>query len=787
MEALVGYDCTTRPKLTPISLLQPKPCEEARKLYTEGTVEKAQIIQGGTALPVTVTQCLVRLTKQVTRCGYNSLTYAHAVPMYHTTQPVPENECRAAARTGRIHIDGHPLDVTRETTVGRSWVSQGQVLPDGSCVTEEGFSTNGHNFAHSYETTMAKITVRTLPGMADPSGGLLTIEGRMVVPYQAKQAFDNDMGTLIWDYDAVNCTNRLSEIFAGNITVARLKKPEAGDKDRGALAIVEHEGLQQYAGLQLKAPTDVCGRHCYSTQASAIMVCLMREFDGPLPDLQFNNAASQTRTLFQTQASYLHLDTNRRMYDRFEVVQNDVCQLERKMLQNRLHSVAAENDPYALQDLFGMGHDLLRAGAVVYLVKCEPVMVKRAHYPNCTQEVPVNRTSDARGLEFMDPVSRLLRDMPVVVPCSTLTPIMWKLNGRWYCHDGVTRQCQPPQQLATNSTPFQEDQYTAGMGNGLYSPQQQKEHAAYQRAVHAKSPVVAILGARAAAHMRDGYGPMGSILGPVEMDQISISVGSMIIPFFQVFGFWWTTIMGLLIIAGTLKTVLGMMIRVIAVYREKGVGPHLILALWHTTYDLMMLPFRLAEAAAMAIQRPGEPLPALAGPGPPGPPPPPGGGAAVGSRTANRVQETFQKFRPRWPKLKSGSGSPPAGPTGGDAPSRPAPPPYLPCDQEMQDLAALDRAAQLIRQNSYRASRRDSWAPRDGRREGPSSPRAPRNYETLHPTYRSDTDLDDEPIRMREGAADRFHGHRRRSRGRSTPGPSAEDRQLASRAGAQSS
>ena len=778
-DALVGYDCSA-PTMTPISLLQPKPCEEAKKLYFPAETERAQIIQGGAAVPVTVTQCLVRITQRVVRCGFNSITYGHHVPVYHSTTDVHPRQCRQALHSGHITINGQPLAIEVGATVGRAWVSQGDVDKHGGCKVEEGFTTGGKNFAHSYEQTEAKITVKTLPGMADPAKGTLTIEGRLVVPYKTGYVKDMEMGTLAWTTNPVNCTTTLSEIFAGNVSVARKRQPSGADSRVGALVIVESEQSYQYAGLQLREPRNLCGRHCYSTQAGSLMVCFLQSHDGPIPNLAFNSAAEQRRTMFETQASYLHMDTNRRMYDRFEVVQNDVCILERKLLQARLHSIAADNDPYALQDLFGQGHDLLRAGAVVYLVRCKPVLVHRAAFPNCTQEVPVNRTEGGQELEFLDPVSRLLRPLPTVVPCSPFAPVMWKLNGAWYCHDGTTRPCKPPQQLSINSTVFQEDDYAKGLGHNIYSAAQQKQHSQYREAAQSRNAILSVITNHAAAH-RGTRGPLDvSILGPADLDVISTAIGIKLIPLFRIFGYYWTTFIGFLFAVGIVKALLGIAIRLFATYRARGLGWHMAFALWHTAYDLVMLPFRLSQAAAEALLRP-----EAADPPPEGEPgnqgaPPPNGGAA--SNAPNNDVQTLEKFQPQ---LHNPAGAFFRG-FGRDNQSRsrsagrPAaaaadPPPYQDEGMEMQALGPLER------HGGQSAGHRTSRGRPDRRTypEVPHSTSGSRNYEVLRPNDFSDTETEEVGFRMREEALVRVPSGRRRSRGRSTPGPTPADRAAA--------
>ena len=75
--------------------------------------------------------------------------------------------------------------------------------------------------------------------------------------------------------------------------------------------------------------------------------------------------------------------------NRFAQVQAELCAVEWKTLFNKLQAVAGGDNSYALLDIYGHGHQVYQAGAVVYVTKCIPVDIPRVEFKNCTQEVPV--------------------------------------------------------------------------------------------------------------------------------------------------------------------------------------------------------------------------------------------------------------------------------------------------------------------------------------------------------------------------------------------------------------
>lgn len=129
----------------------------------------------------------------------------------------------------------------------------------------------------------------------------------------------------------------------------------------------------------------------------------------------FNPKLVQGDIQILTELAHLHLQTNLEMYNRFESVQQELYELERKIIDARLHSLASTENQYALLRELGPGYEVFVQGEVAYIIKCKPLKAKLVDYPNCMQEIPI-RVNNQTG--FADPMTRVLHDFPAVVPCS---------------------------------------------------------------------------------------------------------------------------------------------------------------------------------------------------------------------------------------------------------------------------------------------------------------------------------------------------------------------------------
>ena len=94
-----------------------------------------------------------------------------------------------------------------------------------------------------------------------------------------------------------------------------------------------------------------CGVRCFSTQIRGLIVCPYREGDEPLPKATFKEHFALGRVDLQTHVWYLHATTNMATADCFAQVQAKLCLINRRMLFNKLQSIAGAQNPYALLDM----------------------------------------------------------------------------------------------------------------------------------------------------------------------------------------------------------------------------------------------------------------------------------------------------------------------------------------------------------------------------------------------------------------------------------------------------
>ena len=584
--ALRVYDCqhpATQQQV--LDLTEPKKCPDPERSYEPERNVTLQIIQIESKIPVVATQCIVSVSRSVTRCGFDSIAYAGTrfTEWERLVELTPE-ECRKMTLTGKYALDGRTFDVEEGTQASYTYYTHGFVDSEGNCRTEPLFKSGGVVYYDSFEQTVAHIELRSMPGMADAGDQSVIFDNGLRAKYPDGVLRDAHIGTLVWEPVDPSCEDTASEIYLGPGLLHRVK----GDSMLDSLVMVANETSGQYAGLILRQPQSICRVRCFSTQNKGLTVCLLREHDEPVPKAAFKEHFDVQSAAVQTQLSYLHLSSSLQTRERFVLVQAALCEVERKTLYNKLQAVAGSRNPYSLLDLYGPGHEVINAGAAAYVLRCVPVEAVPASFGNCTREIPVHVNGTVR---FADPFTWVLRDFPAVVPCSKVMPVHWKIRGRWYCAVPDAILCERPMQLnASVRFPAFAD-FTAGVGQSAFTSSQMEAHAAFQRAFMAREAVIQQITNNAVegSHSR---GRLGMPLGKEDLESLEQTLGTAFVPFFQFLGSAWpyiSAILALLIIVAGIIDSIG---RVLFVYSRRGWGAWLVPALFQTTFVIFTAPLR---------------------------------------------------------------------------------------------------------------------------------------------------------------------------------------------------
>ena len=356
VDPLTVYDCDSEEAtITVLDLHEPKKCPDPDADYHDAETRIVQVIQTEAEVPVLAYQCSATYSQQVTRCGFNSITYGSTWAAWQQPVSFTPGECRKAVEQGRMTVNDRIYNVTIGEQHTYAFYSHGSVDAKGVCIVED-FQSHGVWYEESYAHTTTTILVQVIRGTADLVEGMVTFANGLEAPYKDRLLVDAFEGTIVWTEEVPNCEQTVSQIYIGESKLHRRRESKTAV---GSIVVVEDEAKGQYAGLVLKAPRSVCGDHCYATHIRGIAVCLLRAMDSPVleqvkaTEFSFKPHFGQQRPNNQAQMGYHHLTTNLKMGERFRTVQADICRVERQVLHGKLQALAGADNPYSLLDLLG--------------------------------------------------------------------------------------------------------------------------------------------------------------------------------------------------------------------------------------------------------------------------------------------------------------------------------------------------------------------------------------------------------------------------------------------------
>ena len=176
-ESLTDYTCNNPGAASRIiDLTEPAPCADPEQDYEQPQTRTFQVLQTDASIMVEGYQCQITLTKEVTRCGFNSLAYGSTWPAWEMEIEITPQECRDAIKTGRVEVRGHTFvaEIGRLTT--SIYFSHGAVDNNGNCQVAS-FNSEGIYYTNSYERTVTKILITVLRGTTNLADGTRTFEG----------------------------------------------------------------------------------------------------------------------------------------------------------------------------------------------------------------------------------------------------------------------------------------------------------------------------------------------------------------------------------------------------------------------------------------------------------------------------------------------------------------------------------------------------------------------------------------------------------------------------------
>ena len=594
-EAITVYDCLDdNATHRIIDLIEPVECANPQDDFNTPILTPVAVLVSDEDYPITAIQCLVRVTTKVTRCGYDGLTYMSMYTRWENVLALTPEQCTEAAAGEGILVMDKLFPTTANMDKTYTYFSRGVVDNTGYCTYVEDFISGNTYFTKSVEEAVIHIVVRPIPGSINTAQEIVTFRNGLKAPINDHHLIDSHEGRIIWADSSPSCDETTSLVYNGTANIHWRKN---SDDATGAIVMIADKETNQYAGLAVKDPKDLCGATCYSTHISSVTLC----FHDPIRPLNitFKPHIDPRMTDVLTQMAYQHLGTNLRMAHRFETVQTDLCKVERKLMQSKLQAVSGAHNPYALLDLFGRGHVVMAAGSAAYVTKCVPKEGLRRSFTNCTKEILV-MVDDV--LRFADPFTWTLRDIPTVVPCSPLMPVRWKIMGKWFCSSPQIQECMAPDKIHLNSTTYTSiGDFTEGLGGGMYSDLQKSFQRRFQMAYDFHDAVTQGITNTMVDALEKGS--RATILNREEMNYLMLTVGMSFIPFFSLVGNLWTSAVCALLFVFSIAALYAFGVRTYHLYQMRGCGWWLCAAFTNATTAVILAPANIASAAVRIALR----------------------------------------------------------------------------------------------------------------------------------------------------------------------------------------
>jgi hypothetical protein len=93
-------------------------------------------------------------------------------------------------------------------------------------------------------------------------------------------------------------------------------------------------------------------------------------------------------TRLESELSFLQVRSTMTLQETIHKVKAEICQDRKQIAHTRLESIAGEENPYSLMQVFERGHQVTRNGVTVYVTRCQAKELLLRTHTNCTNEIP---------------------------------------------------------------------------------------------------------------------------------------------------------------------------------------------------------------------------------------------------------------------------------------------------------------------------------------------------------------------------------------------------------------
>ena len=653
-----AYDCVRPPTISPnssnitvkaIDLTTIRPCPDAKHDYEVPVVETISLVQTHVPIKIKISRCKLTLTRTFTEHGvglaYSAIFGARPLKVSEPVR-VLDYTCRQMIENKRFRAtgdiigggrDGPEIDLTMNDEEYASWYPYGGQDKHGYPQEEPHYAmVNGVKMKlDGTQAAVLSVFIEELEGQLDIGASRVWNEQYAIHGvYEEGFKWSHDFGTFAWDktkhYDGCVDTMALVAI-SENATIYRMKEHLRPDSDRfeysGAMVVLKNESSHRAVGLVLKATAPGCLPLCMETNIPYMVACVSKagkESVSMLDKIETRPVNRMVRLNMHGLGTFLELSTRIGDYELGLRMHEEICKLDIRSIrseiammlhfgnQSPLQEFMDPPDRQVFDDGYEQKYSVSIRGSIAYLLECSPVPVQLVNVPFCVQQIPVIRTdrNDSRLL-FVDSITYRLVELPTVIKCTTSLPIMYNINGNYYCHNPQHMFCPSgsdpsvlkPSTGAARGIRLSDLRAIGGLSfNRMQLDVIQKELQVIQYGHQAN----VIIAGTAIRHSFDDTKHKGSLRLGIPLSNVDITllkdiIFSQVFILANLFGHVFTNFFGLLVVASLAVHLLGSLARLYHTYRIEGCGCWLPEAVWSLICSVLTLPFTILRAVAATV------------------------------------------------------------------------------------------------------------------------------------------------------------------------------------------
>lgn len=458
---IIAFDCAHQmSNVTKINIIEPSPCNvDITKTVT--TSENIFLVQTVSDYPLHVYQCKVTVERIIMHCGVISDSIVSGGLLEYIDE-TSQSECSDMHKFRSTKFRGtHDMnDLTLNGTKSFTAILAGSVNSDGKCKSGT-YSDKMGTWEDVYVLANVKISLHNSIRPVSNNDQTVLLSSGFRCRLSDNSCLDPDNGMTFWrDVITDDCEQRNFELLyegPANKSVILMN---------GQPSIMYTSGSSNSFSMMITSQTTVCGHNALQSEHPKLKIIVNNGVN-----LKFRKTKDifnlDMFTYFNSKFAYVerHIQTQITNLHRAHI--ENQCRIEKSLLNTQLSIAQSFPSEFAYLRMGKQGYTALPAGEVMYLVKCQPVSVKRSPKSECYLEFPVeykNRTF------FMAPRTHLLQEKGTQVPCSEVVPVTYQISGQWFSFSPTAHSVKEPEQLMPKSDSEWEYTQPANlMTSGIYS------------------------------------------------------------------------------------------------------------------------------------------------------------------------------------------------------------------------------------------------------------------------------------------------------------------------------